>query len=98
MRLGLTTTRNAVKAERELVAAVPKRHWIAWSHWLIHHGRAVCRARKPDCDGCLLAPLCPKVGVEPRRKADERQPARKKSRRVSRIAPKAYTRRSERSP
>jgi len=63
-RLGLTSTREAVKAERELVAVVPKRHWIAWSHWLIEHGRAVCRARRPDCGRCVLGRLCRKVGVE----------------------------------
>ena len=63
-RLGLTTTREAVKAERELVAVVPKRHWIAWSHWLIEHGRGTCRARRPDCGRCVLARLCPRVGVE----------------------------------
>lgn len=63
-RLGLTSTRDAVKAERELVAVVPKRYWIAWSHWLIEHGRAVCRARKPACGRCVLAKVCPKIGVE----------------------------------
>ena len=63
-RLGLTSTREAVKAERGLVAVVPKRHWIAWSHWLIEHGRAVCRARRPDCGRCVLGRLCRKVGVE----------------------------------
>ena len=50
--------------EEELVAVVPKRHWIAWSHWLIEHGRAVCRARRPDCGRCVLERLCRKVGVE----------------------------------
>ena len=63
-RLGLTSTRDAVKAERELLAVVPKKHRIAWSHWLIEHGRAICRARKPACDRCVLARLCPRVGVD----------------------------------
>jgi len=63
-RLGLTSTREAVKAERQLLAVVPKRHRIAWSHWLIEHGRAICRARKPACDRCVLARLCPRVGVD----------------------------------
>lgn len=94
MRLGLTSTREAVKAERELMAIVPKRHWITWSHWLIEHGRAVCRARKPDCGRCTLAALCPKVGVEPRETA---APV-KKRRSVSQNPPKAYTRASARTP
>lgn len=63
-RLGLTSTREAVKAERELLAVVPKKHRIAWSHWLIEHGRAICRARKPACERCVLARLCPRVGVD----------------------------------
>ena len=41
-RLGLTRHADAVKAERDLIAAIPKSHWIAFSHRLIEHGRAVC--------------------------------------------------------
>jgi endonuclease-3 len=64
-RLGLTRHADAVKAERDLVAVLPRRHWIAFSHRLIEHGRAVCAARRPRCAGCLLADLCPRVGVQP---------------------------------
>ena len=64
-RLGLTRHADAVKAERDLVAVLPQRHWIAFSHRLIEHGRAVCVARRPRCAGCLLADLCPRVGVQP---------------------------------
>jgi len=66
-RLGLTRHADAVRAERDLIAAVPKRHWIAFSHRLIEHGRAVCMARRPRCEGCPLADLCPRVGVKPPR-------------------------------
>ena len=62
-RLGLTRQADAVKAERDLVAILPRRHWIAFSHRVIEHGRTVCTARAPRCEGCPLADLCPKVGV-----------------------------------
>jgi endonuclease-3 len=64
-RLGLTHHADAVRAERDLMAAVPKSHWIAFSHRMIEHGRTVCTARRPRCEGCLLAGICPRVGVKP---------------------------------
>ena len=63
-RLGLTRHADAVKAERDLIAAIPKSHWIAFSHRLIEHGRTVCTARRPRCENCPLADLCPCVGVK----------------------------------
>jgi endonuclease III len=65
-RLGLTKHADAVRAERDLAAVVPQAHWIAFSHRLIEHGRSVCAARSPRCEGCPLADLCPRVGVKPR--------------------------------
>ena len=64
-RLGLTRHTDAVRAERDLIAAIPKSHWIAFSHRLIEHGRTVCTARRPRCENCPLADLCPCVGVKP---------------------------------
>ena len=64
-RLGLTRHADAVRAERDLIAAIPKSHWIAFSHRLIEHGRTVCTARRPQCEDCSLADLCPRVGVKP---------------------------------
>ena len=64
-RLGLTRHADAVRAERDLIKAIPKSHWIAFSHRLIEHGRTVCMARRPRCEGCLLADLCQRVGVQP---------------------------------
>jgi len=58
-KLGLTTTTDPVKAERELNELIPKKHWVIYPHWLIHHGRAVCKARSPRCDECTLYPYCP---------------------------------------
>jgi endonuclease-3 len=47
------------------MAVVPQPEWTLFSHRLIFHGRRVCFARKPDCPGCRLNRLCPKVGVVP---------------------------------
>lgn len=58
-RLGLTAEESADKIERELMDKIAQPRWIQFSHWLIHHGRRVCQARKPKCDVCVLADLCP---------------------------------------
>jgi len=63
-RLGLTTEANPEKIERDLQKLVPKKDWVMFSHWMIFHGRRVCNARKPDCENCVLAKICPKIGVE----------------------------------
>lgn len=62
-RLGLTKHTDAVRAERDLVAVLPREHWIAFSHRLIELGRTICTARAPKCDRCPLADLCPRIGV-----------------------------------
>ena len=62
-RLGLTKLNDPVKVEFALNKLIPQPEWTIFSHRLILHGRAVCMARKPACDRCTLAPLCPKVGV-----------------------------------
>lgn len=63
-RLGLTTATDAVKIEHDLIAQLPKKEWIAFSHRLIYHGRQVCIARKPKCESCHLLKWCPRVGVK----------------------------------
>lgn len=62
-RLGLTTNRDPVAIERDLVELVPKKHWVDLSHRLIEHGRRTCGSLRPKCDDCALAGLCPKSGV-----------------------------------
>ncbi|MCC6823826.1 MAG: endonuclease III [Verrucomicrobia subdivision 3 bacterium] len=62
-RLGLTAQSDAVKIEQELMTLVPREQWTLFSHWLIWHGRRRCGARKPDCAGCEIAKLCPRVGL-----------------------------------
>jgi endonuclease-3 len=59
-RLGLTDHLvDAVKIEQDLMRIVPQDQWTQWSHLLIHHGRAICQARKPKCEVCPLLPHCP---------------------------------------
>lgn len=63
-RLGLTRHEDAVKIEQDLMRLLPEGEWIMFSHRVIHHGRRVCKARKPRCGECMLAEICPRVGVE----------------------------------
>ena len=58
-RLGLTTHDDPIKVERDLISLLPQEDWENWSIRLIYHGRAICKARKPDCANCALADLCP---------------------------------------
>jgi endonuclease-3 len=57
--LGLTRHRDAAKIERDLMRLVPRDDWTLLAHLLIFHGRRVCIARRPRCDACVLADLCP---------------------------------------
>jgi endonuclease-3 len=63
IRLGLTSHKDPIKVERDLMALLPRREWIAFSHRMIHHGRRICVARSPKCDICPLNDICPKIGV-----------------------------------
>ena len=59
-RLGLVSTnKDPVKVERELMTIIPQERWITISHLLIFHGRRVCFARRPDCPNCTLNDICP---------------------------------------
>jgi endonuclease-3 len=57
-RLDLTKNTDPVKIERDLVKVIPREKWILFSHQIIHHGRALCMARKPRCAECRLDPIC----------------------------------------
>jgi endonuclease-3 len=58
-RLALTAEDDPVKAEHAIGALLPRTEWGLFSLRLILHGRRVCAARKPRCDDCLLADICP---------------------------------------
>ena len=58
-RLALSENREPVKLEFNLMEIVPKKNWTIFSHLLVFHGRAICKARKPDCPNCPIAKYCP---------------------------------------
>ena len=62
-RLGLTDETDPEKVEEDLMKILPEAWWHAFPWRLIRHGRAVCSARRPDCDACDLADLCPSAGT-----------------------------------
>lgn len=57
-RLGLADAANVEETERQLMRAVPKADWCDAHHWLIWHGRRVCKAQHPLCEACTLNSLC----------------------------------------
>ncbi|GAC1432430.1 MAG: endonuclease III [Chloroflexota bacterium] len=61
-RLGLTLHKDPVKIEMDLLARLPRSHWVSFNHQLIYHGRATCTAQRPRCTACTLADLCPSAG------------------------------------
>jgi len=58
-RLGLTEEEYPERIEEDLMPVVPERDWQQFTHLFISHGRAVCDARNPDCDACVLEDVCP---------------------------------------
>jgi endonuclease III len=58
-RLGLSASTTPEKIERDLMTLAPRQEWTDLSHRLIWHGRLVCDARKPHCEVCTLAEICP---------------------------------------
>ena len=57
-RLGLADASTVEETERQLMKAIPKSDWRDAHHWLIFHGRRVCKAQHPLCESCTLRPLC----------------------------------------
>lgn len=57
-RIGLAQSEDPVKVEAELMSLFPRKDWTILSHRLILHGREVCAARSPRCDGCMLRSRC----------------------------------------
>lgn len=62
-RLGLTKNKDPHKIEIDLNKKIPVSYWVDLPHWLIHHGREICVARKPKCLKCPLLSLCPRKGL-----------------------------------
>ena len=58
-RVGLTESKNPLQTEEQLTRLIPEEKWNAAHHWLIWHGRKICKAQKPLCSVCPVNCLCP---------------------------------------
>jgi endonuclease-3 len=58
-RLGWTKNRDPEKIEKDLCKLIPRKDWDLTSHLLIFHGRRICFAARPNCEGCKVNDLCP---------------------------------------
>jgi endonuclease III len=72
-RTGIAPGKNVIEVENRLLKFVPEEFRRDAHHWLILHGRYVCKARRPDCPNCLIRDLCE---FKPKTKADVQSIAR----------------------
>ncbi len=57
-RLGFAATKDPKKIEFALMELIPKKQWVAFTHYLINHGRKVCTSRRAKCDECTISRYC----------------------------------------
>jgi len=57
-RIGLANAKDVLKTEKDLMKNIPEEKWSAAHHWLIWHGRKICKARKPLCQQCVIIDCC----------------------------------------
>jgi len=57
-RTGIGPGKNVLEVEKRLVKLIPKEFLVDAHHWMILHGRYVCKARTPDCPNCIINDLC----------------------------------------
>lgn len=82
-RLGLVQAKTPVQVESQLVEIIPEKDWIDFGHILIHHGRAVCTARSPRCEDCVVEASCPKIGIVAKPKPAVKPPGRPLAERIA---------------
>ncbi len=58
LRIGLSSGKTVKKVEEELCELIPEELWIKAHHWLIWHGRDICKARNPNCQDCIIKEVC----------------------------------------
>ena len=57
-RIGLSEANNVLNTEKQLMENIPNKEWSNAHHWLIWHGRKICKARNPLCNICFLNAYC----------------------------------------
>ena len=57
-RTGLAPGKNVLEVEKRLLKFIPEEFLVDAHHWMILHGRYVCKARTPDCPNCIISDLC----------------------------------------
>lgn len=67
-RMGLSDGNDVRKVENDLMALIPEKDWGAAHHWLIFHGRRVCKAQNPLCDSCPVGDICPRLYLKNKEK------------------------------
>jgi endonuclease-3 len=87
-RLGLAPGKTPLEVEQKLLKAIPKPYMRDAHHWLILHGRYICKARKPDCPSCFVADLC---GFKGKTTIEAVAPARPKAKTKTRAKSKTKT-------
>lgn len=63
--MGLTKATTPEQIECDLMQLLPAEEWVNFSHRLIHHGRQICVARRPQCTRCPLIQSCLRIGLPP---------------------------------
>ncbi len=63
-RIGLAKAKTPLETEKQLMRNIEKSLWSKSHHYLIFHGRRVCKAKNPDCENCVLNIECKKIGVK----------------------------------
>lgn len=68
---GYVQTETPLQTEMALREKLPEQYWISINSLLVAFGQGICKPRFPHCDRCVLADLCPQIGVKPRRRTAE---------------------------
>lgn len=60
-RIGFTENDDPIKIEKDVLNLIPKKYWHLMNHLFVYHGRAICTAKKPNCDECCIKKYCKKI-------------------------------------
>ena len=63
-RIGLTKAKNVLQTEKQLIEIIPKNFLKDAHHWLVLHGRYICKAKKPICNNCHINHLCKYYNIQ----------------------------------